>query len=247
LRELLSTKRAWLWGPEQESAFNKVKDELVQPIVLALYDPKASIKVSADASSFGLGAVLLQESEAGCKPVAYASRSMNETEQRYAQIEKEALAITWACSKFSDYILGRKFLIETDHKPLIPLLNMKHLDVLPPRILRFRLRLAKFDYTVFHVPSKPLYATDALSRALLPEIGQQPLDMEAFVEASHSTLYLLASRGWTNTDKLRKTTQCALKFESTPQNSGQQRSLSLQKSLRMGKNETTSPFVTIFS
>ena len=62
--------------------------------ILALYDPKASIKVSADASSFGLGAVLLQESEAGWRPVAYASRSMNETEQRYAQIEKEALGIT---------------------------------------------------------------------------------------------------------------------------------------------------------
>ena len=120
LRELLSTKRSWLWGPEQETAFNRLKDELVQPTVLTLYDPKANIKVSADASSFGLGAVLLQESTQGWKPVAYASRSMNETEQRYAQIEKEALAITWACNKFSDYILGRKFLIETDHKPLIP-------------------------------------------------------------------------------------------------------------------------------
>ena len=92
--------------------------------------------------------MLLHESKHGWKPVAYASRSMNETKQRYAQIEKEALAITWAYNKFSDYILGRKFLIETDHKPLIPLLNAKHMDTLPPRILRFRLRLAKYNYTV---------------------------------------------------------------------------------------------------
>ena len=83
LRELLSTKRAWLWGPEQESAFTKIKEELVQPTVLTLYDPHAAIKVSADASSFGLGAVLLQQAKDGWKPVAYASRSMTETERRY--------------------------------------------------------------------------------------------------------------------------------------------------------------------
>ena len=115
--------------------------------------------------------------------MAYASRSLSETEQRYAQIEKEALAITWACSKFSDYILGRRFLIETDHKPLIPLLNTKNLDALPPRILRFRLRLAKFDYIVFHVPGKLLYAADALSRAPMPETGEDPLEVEGFVES----------------------------------------------------------------
>ena len=97
--------------------------------------------------------------------MAYASRALSETERRYAQIEKETLAVTWACTKFSDYLLGSKFLIETDHKPLAPLLNTKHLDCLPPPILRFRLHLAKYDYTVVHIPGKLLYATDALSRA----------------------------------------------------------------------------------
>jgi len=77
---------------------------------------------------------------------------MSETERRYAQIEKEALAVTWACEKFSDYILGRSFHIESDHKPLIPILSTKHLDQLPPRVLWFRLRLAKFDYSIEHVP-----------------------------------------------------------------------------------------------
>ena len=72
-------------------------------------------------------------------PEAYASRSMSET--RYAQIEEEALAITWACEKFSTYILGKHISIDTDHKPLVPLLGNKHLDNLPPRVLRFCLRL----------------------------------------------------------------------------------------------------------
>ena len=95
LRELLSTKNAWLWGPEQEEAFARVKSELIRPTVLTLYNPEAESKVSVDASSYGLGAVLLQKSDRW-KPVAYASRSMSPTERRYAQIEKEALAIVWA-------------------------------------------------------------------------------------------------------------------------------------------------------
>ena len=96
----------WHWRPEQEEAFTNVKRELTKPTVLALYDPQAPTKISADASSYGLGAVLLQHNGGSdWKSVAYASRSMMETESRYVQIEKEALATTWACEKFSMYIL----------------------------------------------------------------------------------------------------------------------------------------------
>ena len=109
--------------------------------------------------------MLLQKYENEWKPVAYASRSMTEAETRYAQIEKEPLATTWACERFINYILGKQIQIETDHKPLVPLLSTKHLDDLPPRILRFRLRLMRFDYTISHVPGKLLYTTDTLSRA----------------------------------------------------------------------------------
>ena len=177
LRELLSTKRAWLWGPEQNHSFDALKAELTKPMVLALYNPEA--KVSADASSFGLGAVLLQKDKDGeWRPVAYASRALSETERCYAQIEKEALAITWSCEKFSDYILSRHFEIETDHKPLVPLMRSKHLNDLPPRVLRFRLRMAKFDYEIRHVPGKYLYTVDTLSRDTIPELESDPLEEE---------------------------------------------------------------------
>ena len=171
LRQLLSKKSSWIWGPDQAQAFAKVKEELSKPTVLHLYNPQAPTKVSADSSSYGLGAVLMQKNDSTWKPVAYASRSMTETERRYAQIEKEALASTWAYEKFSTYILGKKFLIETDHKPLVPLLGTKHLDSLPPRVLRFRLRLSRFDYSFVHVPGKLLYTTDTLSRS--PSTAEQ--------------------------------------------------------------------------
>ena len=192
LRGLPSSKRAWLWGPDQETAFVKAKEALTKPIILALYRPGGETKVAADASSFGLGAVLLQRVTSEWRPVAYASWTLSATEQKYAQIEKEALAVTWACTKFSDYLFRNKFLIESDHKPLIPLLNTKHLDCLPPRILRFRLRLAKFDYTVSHVPGKLLYAADALSRAptspVTPEDDSLQDDAELLVDTMVTSL-----------------------------------------------------------
>ena len=166
LRELLGKNRVWQWTSGHEQAFLQTKVELSKPPILAYYNPNLPTKVSADASSYGLGAVLLQESHSVWKPVAFASRSMTETETCYAQIEKVALATAWACDKFAHYFIGLRVIIETDHK-LVPLLGSKHMDGLPPRILRFRLRLARFYYTIQHVPGKLLVTGDALSHAPL--------------------------------------------------------------------------------
>ena len=144
IRDLLSTKNEFLWGPTQQDAFKKLKKEQNSTPVLTHYDPGRETIPAADASSYGLGAVLLQEQENGArKPVAFASRSMTSTEQRNAQIEKEALTTTWACERSNDFILGKDILIETVHKPLWPLFGLKNLDELPPRIQRFRMRLMK--------------------------------------------------------------------------------------------------------
>lgn len=99
------------------------------------------------------------------KSAAYASRAMSDTKQRYSQVEKEALALVWASEKFSDYIVGKRIQLETNHKPLVPLLSTTHLDHMLPRVLRFRLCLTQFDCGIEHVLSKLLYAADALSLA----------------------------------------------------------------------------------
>ena len=113
---------------------------------------------------------------------------MNPTEQRHAQIEKKALGITWANERFADYLIGLKYHIETDYKPLVPLLSTKNLEDLPARVQRFRMRMMRFSYTILHVPGKSLCTADALSRAPLArplnhEEKKLETDVQAYVDS----------------------------------------------------------------
>ena len=166
LRDLLVKGNQWVWGEAQQRAFNEVKCMLTTIPVFALFDPIFDTILSADASSYGLGAVLLQRQPEGVlKPVAYISRSMTTTEQRYAQIEKEAMALTWACECFSDYLIGLKFHIHTDHKPLVLIFSTKRLEELLLCVQRFHLRMLRYHFTISHIPGKDLVIADMLSRA----------------------------------------------------------------------------------
>ena len=104
------------------------------------------------------------------------------------QIEKEALALTWACERFSDYLVEMVFYCETDHKPLIPLLSTKNLDELPPRIQRFHMHLMRYHFTISHVPGKNLVIADTLSRAPMPDTHLVDQDFNAEVEAYVATV-----------------------------------------------------------
>ncbi|UYV83042.1 K02A2.6-like [Cordylochernes scorpioides] len=184
LNDLRKKDVSFIWGSPQKKAFEKVKDVLASDRVLASFDISKKSMVSADASSYGLGAVLKQEHEANeWRPVAFASRTMTKTEQGYAQIEKEALAITWACERFKDFVVGKTFLIETDHKPLVPIFTTKDLNDLTPRLQRYRMRMLQFSFHIFHTPGKDLITADALSRQPLP--GHLPEDEELQEEVEH--------------------------------------------------------------
>ncbi|UYV73621.1 K02A2.6-like [Cordylochernes scorpioides] len=165
-----------------------VKDVLASDRVLAGFDISKKTMVSADASSYGLGAILKQEHEANeWRPVAFASRTLTKTEQGCAQIEKEALAITWACERFKDFVVGKTFLIETDHKPLVPIFTTKDLNDLTPRLQRYRMRMLQFSFHIFHTPGKDLITADALSRqplpSHLPEVEELQEEVEHFVRS----------------------------------------------------------------
>ncbi|XP_076049320.1 uncharacterized protein LOC143029995 [Oratosquilla oratoria] len=153
--------------------------------ILAHYDPNKTCIIAADACQDGLGAVLIQMDDTGHRrPIAYASRSLSDTEKRYAVIEKEALAATWACEKFKDYVLGTVFKLETDHRPLVPLLSSTDLSKLPSRILRFRLRLARYSPEVTYVQGVHQKTADALSRA--PTSLPTKADLELIEEVEES-------------------------------------------------------------
>nr|XP_037270742.1 uncharacterized protein K02A2.6-like [Rhipicephalus microplus] len=181
IRALLNKSATWVWQQEQNAAFEKIKELLTSDRCMAKYHPSYATTVSADASSFGLGAVLLQTQPSGeCRPVAFASRSMTETEQRYSQTEKEALATTWAIQRFDEFIRGITFDVETDHLPLVSLFGKMELDMLPPRIQRLRLKTMRYQFRMLHVPGKLLATADTLSR--ITQKASLPMDtVELFV------------------------------------------------------------------
>ena len=165
LNMLLRKDTTWIWDTPQQRAFDDVKRAITSSGTLAFYDPQRPTAVSTDACSFGIGGTLLQEHDGVYKPVAYVSRTMTEAEKCYAQLEKELLAIVWTCERLSRYLVGMDtFRIITDHKPLVPIINDKDLDVAPVRCTRLLIRLMRFTGVAEHAPGTSMVIADLLSR-----------------------------------------------------------------------------------
>ena len=198
LCDLLKKENSWTWDTQQETAFQILKKQLSTAPVLAHYSPEKETKVSADASSYGLGGVLLQKDIQDWRPVFYVSRLLTDKEQKYAQVEKEVLAVTWCCEKFSEFLIGLKmFMIETDHKPLLAFLKTKHLYELTPRIQRFRMRMMRFSYQMKHTTGKNLMSVDAPSRAP----GGVPAEQDRQMEVNTDMFICSVIEGFPMTDQ----------------------------------------------
>ena len=165
LRVLLEKDTQWHWHEEQVKSFKALKQLATEAPVLKYFDPNKHTKLSVDASSKGVGAVLLQEGH----PIAYASKALTNSQQNYAQIEKEMFAIVFGCTRFHEYIYGMQTIeVETDHKPLETILK-KPLYQAPARLQKMIMTVQKYSIDLVYRPGKELVIADALSRAYLPE------------------------------------------------------------------------------
>ncbi|XP_055711553.1 uncharacterized protein K02A2.6-like [Phlebotomus papatasi] len=164
LRLLTHDKEPFKWESVHDKAFQTLKEMIMGCETLGYFDNNRRTRVIADASPVGLGAVLVQyEDDEEVKPIiiAFASKSLSPTEQRYCQTEKEALALVWAVEKFSTYLLGRVFELETDHKALEVIFRPTSKTC--ARIERWLLRLQSFQFKVIYKKGSDNIA-DCLSR-----------------------------------------------------------------------------------
>ncbi|UYV80685.1 K02A2.6-like [Cordylochernes scorpioides] len=159
LRKLISNKSEWKFGGEENDCFEKLKNMVSNAPILTFLDPTKPITISSDASQYGIGTVLMQ----GGQAIEYASFSLNATQRKYAQIEKELLAIVFGCERFQYYIWGNDVIVETDHKPLLSIVK-KPLEKLSPRLQRMVLRLMRFQISLKFTPGKNMFVADHLSR-----------------------------------------------------------------------------------
>ncbi|PIO72335.1 zinc knuckle [Teladorsagia circumcincta] len=126
LDALTKKDAAYIWSPDCQSCFDRIKKTLKSDLLLAHYDPTLPLIVAADASNYGVGAVLSQRFPDGSeKAVYHASRALTPAQKKYSQIEKEALAIVFAVQKFHRFVHGRHFTLRTDHKPLISIFGSR--------------------------------------------------------------------------------------------------------------------------
>ena len=173
LNALLPKDSSWRWSQASQSSFDACKKALMSSTVLAHYDVNLPIKVAADASAYGIGAVLSHMNPDGSeRPVAFASRTLTSSERNYSQLEKEALSLIFAVKRFHQYLYGRRFTLLTDHKPLMTILGPK--QGIPPRaavrLQRWANLLAAYQYTIQFKATLDHANADAMSRLPLPVV-----------------------------------------------------------------------------
>jgi GNAT superfamily N-acetyltransferase len=186
LTDLTKRDTPYTWGEKQESAFTQLKEALMSAPILRCADSSLPFQVQADASETGLGAILQQKDENGIRPVAYMSRKLNAAEQNYPPHERELLAVVDALREWRCYLMGRKFLVKTDHRPLQYLQTQQTLS---RRQARWVLFLQNYDFDWEYVTGKSNGAADALSRQ---EELRLPATWESLQQLKPKALYTLS-------------------------------------------------------
>ncbi|XP_052133101.1 uncharacterized protein K02A2.6-like [Frankliniella occidentalis] len=171
LYDLLAKDAVWDWNERCEEAFELSKEMLLKSKALAVYDPSKELILISDASPVGVGAVLAIREGNEEKPVEFMSKMLTITQQRYSQLEREALGIIIALQKFHKYLWGRKFKIVTDNMPLKSMFSPTKTTpkVSAQRLQRWSVILGNYDYDLEYRKSSQMGAADMLSRLPVKE------------------------------------------------------------------------------
>lgn len=167
INNLLKDKTPFVWTDACERAFLWVKSEMQSERVLVHYDAKLPLVLATDASPYGVGAVLSHIYPDGSeRPIQYASQTLNATQQKYSQVDKEAYAIIFGVRKFHQYLFGRKFILVTDNKPVVQIFSPdKGLPTLCAlRMQHYAVFLESFDFQIRFRASKDHGNADGMSR-----------------------------------------------------------------------------------
>ena len=157
------------WTVEQQQAFELLRKELTNSAVVQPYSLDKEVTLTCDACEYSIGGVLSQNG----LPVMYLSRSLSPAERNYANIEKEALSIVWCVKRAEKLLLGRHFLIRTDHRPLEYIFG-EHKGIpktTSARLQRWAILLMAYDYSIRYVAGAQVPEADALSRLRFDDDG----------------------------------------------------------------------------
>ena len=159
LRKLIPKDSHYSPGDPEHAAFDAIKAEFQKKIILPYFDRNKETILQTDASKKGFGAVILQEEQ----PIYYASRALTSAEKNYQNLEREAQAAVWGMEKFHYFLYGRKFILQTDQKPLVSIFR-KHMIDVSPRIPRITIQVWQYEFEPQHIPGRNNVISDALSR-----------------------------------------------------------------------------------
>jgi hypothetical protein len=142
LTVLTRKHQEFTWGPKQQEALECMKERLCTPPVQAFPSFELPFILSTDASQTALGAILSQVQDGVERPVGYASRQKNRATQAYSVSESKMLALVWATKHFRCYLLGKRFLVRTDHAAFVYLQKFADNN---SRLLRWSMKLSELD------------------------------------------------------------------------------------------------------
>ena len=189
LRPLLRKSTKYIWTDTHTLHFNAIKTRIANHTENIHYNPQLETRIKCDASRSGLGAALEQLTADGWKPISFASRFLNVSEERYSINELELLGVVWSIEDFKNYLYGKEFTVITDHRALLSILKEHRSNKsYNSRLSRWVDRLLPYQFSIEHLPGAKMGLVDYISRNPYQPAKSVSKYDEEFLVATLSTI-----------------------------------------------------------